>query len=233
MRYTVTEILEKVEEHLKPENVAQFYAQDFVRYRGITSDTGEKYTDVIASHLILPHISEMLAQIQTINRKAPYNGNRPMIESDPNALRAEEHIARGMKGKTYAYIGQIIDYQTPLKDRQSDKAGKIDLLSYNEETKCAYILEFKRADNEDTLLHCALEAYTYRRMVNDKKLLSDFNLPADTELLAAVLVYHGSQPHKDFDADSYMMQLGVALFVLDKDGLDVVEAYSNTLGVEK
>jgi len=237
MGYTADEILEKVEEHLEPENVAQFYAQDFVNYRGTTSDTGQKYTDVIASHLFLPHISKMLEQIQTIDRKSPYHGNRPMIESDPDALPTEEHIARSMKGKTYDYIGKIIDYQTPLKDKQSDKAGKIDLLSYNEETKCAYILELKRADSKETLLRCALEAYTYRRMVNEKKLLNDFDLPADTELFAAVLVYHDSQQYKDFYdgdwRDFTCLILKVDFFVLDKDGMSVVEAAQRVARIEE
>ena len=33
--------------------------------------------------------------------------------------------------KEISYVGEILDYQTPLKNKRSDEAGKIDLLSYD------------------------------------------------------------------------------------------------------
>lgn len=50
--YTKAEILTKVNEWLTPQKILMLYAQDFVNYTGITADTKEKYTEVIAEHLL-------------------------------------------------------------------------------------------------------------------------------------------------------------------------------------
>lgn len=86
------------------------------------------------------------------------------------------------QGKVFDVIGKIIDYQTPLKDIQTDKAGKIDLLAYNENEKTLRILELKKLDSKETMLRCVLEAYTYLKIVDKAKLLKDFGLPKNTKL---------------------------------------------------
>ena len=50
--YTKAELLEKVDEYLTPENVSKLYAQDFIIYTGVTADTKEPYTEVVAERLV-------------------------------------------------------------------------------------------------------------------------------------------------------------------------------------
>ena len=45
MTYTKTEILEKCEKAFK--NVSTFYQSDVVNYRGVTTDTGELYSELV------------------------------------------------------------------------------------------------------------------------------------------------------------------------------------------
>ena len=224
--YTKAELLTKIEEWLSPEKVSKLYAQDFVNYKGLTVDTKEKYTEVIAEQL-LSNLGA-LERIERITRKSSYKTDghepQPINQKSP---RKEEQTARSMIGQTYDYIGKIIDFQTPLKNVQSDDAGKIDLLSLNEAKGRVYILEFKAQDSKETSLRCVLEAYTYSRMVDSEKLLADFALPATTVLRKAALVYRLSIPHvhfRDTNVKKLMKALGVDLFVIDKDN-NVVEAH--------
>ena len=68
--YTKTELLKKVDEWLTPEKISLLYKQNFVNYLGITSDTKEKYTEVIAEHL-LSNLSAF-DRIERISRESSY-----------------------------------------------------------------------------------------------------------------------------------------------------------------
>lgn len=224
--YTKAELLDKVDEWLTTEKVSKLYAQDFVNYTGTTVDTKEPYTEVIAERLLSNLVA--LEKIEQIRRESSYKtAGHEWQPIDPSSPRSEEQIARSMMGQTYNYIGKIIDYQTPLKNVQSDDAGKIDLLSCNEEEGRVYILEFKAQDSKETSLRCVLEAYTYSRIVDAKKLLKDFGISSETAVRKAALVYRLSISHvhfRDTNIKKLMKALGVDLFVLDKDN-HVVEAH--------
>lgn len=224
--YTKAKLLEKIDEYLTPDNVSKLYAQDFVNYTGVTTDTKEPYTEVVAERL-LSNLAA-LEKIEPITRESSYKTvGHKWQPIDPSSPRSEEQTARSMMGQTYNYIGEIIDYQTPLKNVQSDEVGKIDLLSWNEAEGRVYILEFKAQDSKETLLRCVLEAYTYGRIVNPKKLLKDFG-HKDFTLRKAVLVYRLSPPHihfRDTNMKKLMKELGVDLFLLNNDNQVVEEHY--------
>lgn len=227
MSYTRESIIKEVDDFLTPTKIANLYEQEKILNRiGSTSDSKEKYTEVIAARL-LSDLS-VFKKIEHIARAGSYNAGHVWKPIDPASPRTEEQTARSMMDKTYDYIGKIMDYQTPLKNVQSDAAGKIDLLSWNEAKGCAYILEFKSPDSTETLLRCVLEIETYSRIVDSEKLLRDFGHEGST-LRKAALVYDDSRPHSDFMDDKnvkkLMKALGVDLFVLDKHGERVVEAH--------
>ncbi|HBR03122.1 MAG TPA: hypothetical protein DD738_10955 [Ruminiclostridium sp.] len=231
--YTKANILKEVDKWLDPETVSEFYKQGFVNYRGVTSDTKEKYTEVIAEQLL--DSLDALENIERITKAGPYKTpGHKWHPIDPGSPRKEEHIARSMMDHTYNGIGKIIDYQTPLKNVLSDTAGKIDLLSWNEEEGCVYLLELKALGSTETLLRCVLEIDTYSRILDSKKLLADFELPTETVLRKAVLVYQDSQPHSDFNdakVKKLMKALGVDLFVLeDRDSVVKVHDCKKTEG---
>lgn len=190
MSYTKKEILLRLDDMASDMSV--FYKKDCINYRGKTADTKEYYTEVIAEWL-LEHL-QLLEQIKPITRQSSYwVAGHGGIPEHPDSNREEELIAMAMKRQArLSLVGQVLDYQTPLKNVQKDKAGKIDLLTYD--GAVLRILELKEPDSRETMLRCVLEGYTYLKTADQTKLLADFGLPASTEIAACPLVFRkGSQ----------------------------------------
>lgn len=164
-------IIELKKEFSKIENL---YKSNCVNWSGKTSDTDEFYSEIIANEL-LRELKEF-DKITTVTRTETYcRENHCNIEIDIcNSNRDEENFAKRITGLTLSGLGIIKDYQIPLKDTSADKGlGKIDLLSFNEETKTLYLMELKYEGNKETLLRATLESYTYYKIVDKTKLIND------------------------------------------------------------
>jgi len=253
--YTAEEIKIKVHEALET-NPATVYQQNFINSTGYIN--GIRYTDIIAYELWKgnkPNNRKLFLSIPKITRCESYktksHENPVIMEKPKNTNRTEEWIAKDMYGKTYDFIGKIIDFQTPLKNTKNDKIGKIDLVSYNENENVVYILELKKPENNEdlkkpenneieqkkpikkvTLLWCVLEAYTYWKTVDKDKLLCDFGICKNVEVRKAVLIFNNCTAYTDFvgnDCDSVrdlmINKLHVDLFVLNDTHDKVIEGY--------
>lgn len=187
MGYTQNEIAEKCRAAMA--DIGNFYKQDFINYRGVTTDTGRLYTEVIAE-FVIEHIDCFKNKIPRITRESSYRTETHIGEINPNSNREEEKLAIEMfnqsKDAPFDCIGTIIDYQTPLKNERSDDVGKIDLLS--DDGKRLIILELKRPRSTETMLRCVLEGYTYLKTVDQAKLLDNFEMPKSYGLSASPLV---------------------------------------------
>ena len=184
-------------------DIKTFYKQPFINYNGRTNNTNEYYTEVVADFLC-GNISAYINGIPQITREASYKTAGHDGAFDADTPREEEKIAMEMfkqskTGVSYDYIGNIIDYQTPLKNKRTDVAGKIDLLSYDGKT--LYILELKKPDSEESMLRCVLEGFTYMQTVNKEKLLDNFSLPSDTIIKASPFVFRNKQQHEQMTED--------------------------------
>ena len=196
MGYSKNDILRMCE--VAFDDIKTFYKQSFINYNGRTDDTNEYYTEVVADFLC-SNISAYINGIPQITRAASYKTTGHDGDFNADTPREEEKIAMEMfkqskGGLQYDHIGDIIDYQTPLKNKRSDVAGKIDLLSYDGCT--LYILELKKHDSEESMLRCVLEGFTYMQTVNKEKLLDNFNLPADTIVKASPFVFRNKLQHE-------------------------------------
>lgn len=211
-------------------DVDSFYAQKFLNYRGVTSDTKERYEDITAE-FVLDNLA-VFENIKTIERQSSYKtkGHEQLIPDDDKineikkgaVRRQEEWLAKSMYGKIYESLGKVIDFQVPIKDVHGDKAGKIDLIAFSESDSALYLLEFKKPDSKETLLRCVLEAYTYYKQVNQAKLLSDFELPVYSNIIPAVLIYKQSFAATSLESP-FLQQLrnafGVSVFLINETGV--------------
>ena len=198
--YSKNEILEEIQD------MVNFYKRKVVNYRGKTSDSKDYYTEVVAEW-VLKNIY-LFDYIKPITREKSYKvDSHDGIIKNEESKREEEKIAMKLfdlsqnQRKVFDVIGKIIDYQTPLKDIQTDKAGKIDLLAYNKKEKILRILELKRPGSKETMLRCVLEAYTYSKVVDKAKLLKDFGLPKNTKIKACPFVFYGKEQYKEMQED--------------------------------
>ena len=195
MGYSKDDILEKCKDAF--EDIRTFYKQSFINYNGKTEDTNEYYTEVVAEFLC-DNITEFINGIEQITREASYQTKGHDGHFDEDTPREEEKIAMEMfsqskDGLRYDFIGDIIDYQTPLKNKRTDIAGKIDLLSYDGST--VYILELKKPDSDESMLRCVLEGYTYMQTVDKAKLLENFGLSKETVIKASPFVFKDKLQH--------------------------------------
>lgn len=97
-------------------DMSLFYRKSCINYRGKSSDTNEFYTEIIAEWL-LEHL-DLLDQIRPITRKSSYRiKEHDGIPKHPDSNREEELIAMALKRQgTLSLVGQVLDYQTPLKN---------------------------------------------------------------------------------------------------------------------
>lgn len=191
MKKTRKETIDELKKELS--NIENLYKSKCVNWTGTTKDTDELYSEIIANEL-LRNLKEF-AKISTVTRAETYcRENHCNIEIDIcKSNRDEENFAKRITGLTLEGLGLIKDFQIPLKDTRADKGlGKIDLISFNEETKILYLIELKYEENKETLLRASLESYTYYKIVDKTKLINDcFNNQIDlSEIIvkSAVLV---------------------------------------------
>ena len=210
--YKKDEIINKLE-NLK--DISTLYKEDFINYRGDTTDTKEKYTEVIAEWLIKNF--NLFDNIKKITRQSSYKvDTHDGKHNNPTSNRKEEIIAMEIfRQGSLNILGKVLDYQTPLKNEQDDKAGKIDIVSYNKDIKTVYLLELKKEDSKEdekkdkkeTMLRCVLEIFTYSKTLDKDKFLEDFNLPKDTKIKASPLVFlNGSQYKEMVEGDSKFLK---------------------------
>ena len=192
--YKKDEIINKLE-NLK--DISTLYKEDFINYRGDTTDTKEKYTEVIAEWLIKNF--NLFDNIKKITRQSSYKvDTHDGKHNNQNSNRLEEIMAIEIfNQKSLNIFGEVIDYQTPLKDKLGDEAGKIDIVSYDKDNKIVYLLELKREDSKETMLRCVLEIFTYSKTLDKDKFLEDFNLPKDTKIKASPLVFFNGSQYKE------------------------------------
>ncbi|MBP6739715.1 MAG: hypothetical protein KA146_06975 [Leptospiraceae bacterium] len=213
--YTEPMIIEKLEEAMKrPETL---YQEDFINYRGRTKDSQKRYSEIIAEKLLKE--LEIFKEIKSITRETSYKTKSHDGQTlNPDSNRKEERIALSMHNNDYAHTGRILDYQIPLKNKQTDEVGKIDLLSVNAE-KELILLELKGIENKETLLRCVLEVNTYWHLLNRSKLRKDFNFPENTTLKKAVLVNINGAQHEEYKNNpnirNLMEKLDVQIFLYE------------------
>jgi len=233
---TKEEIIATCEKEFKDKGPDKFYTAGCVNWKGRLK-TKEPYTEIIAE-FILKKI-ELFKGIETFTRNKSYNSHHSgKIINHPNKKENEKRIEieiynQSKEKGAYDYTGEIIDYEIPLKEKNSDAKGEIDLLSYRQKDQTAFILELKRPDNKkETMLRCVLECYTYMKILDFNKLINDYKkdypkLSNCKRIIAAPLVFKDSIPYKEYNENRpflklLMKSLEIETFYIEKKGNNYV-----------
>ncbi|GHV49878.1 hypothetical protein FACS1894168_0250 [Deltaproteobacteria bacterium] len=233
-KYSKEEIIHETEKAL--EHAESFYQQPFLNYSGKTKDSSELYSEVI-SDVVLKNINK-LKELLPITREQSYDVNHggavtTGVKGEDSKQKEKRLAIRIFKDKTTicSKIGIIIDYETPLNNKKMNKMGKIDLLAYNQFDNILYIIELKcKKKKEESLLRATLEVYTYYKIVDEEKLLKDFDEKLKKAgkhdgkkpcVKPAVLIFEDSRPcveynnNCDFNNTNNLLQaLNVQVFTL-------------------
>lgn len=188
MRYSRKQMQELTRESLK--TIETLYKQKFINYKSKTNDTNVLCTEIIANEILNEVINSKL-KIDTFSRNSKSyltksHQNRPVEIKNTN--REEEKCAKRLFNIKTLNIGEVIDFQIPLKDKQEDKLGKIDLMTFNENTLTIYLIELKYGKNNETLLRAILEVHTYCEIIDEEKLKNDYNFNGIKKVMPAVMV---------------------------------------------
>jgi len=183
---TKQETIDALNNFLSGNQLQELYSQPFINWGGKTIDTKEYYTEVLAYELF-KYLDEFNS-MPGITRTSSYKVDSHFPIKIDTTNRKEENFAKRITGIEIDDLGEILDYQVPLKSKQDDKAGKIDLVSLNKERDTFHVIELKVEDNKETLLRAALETYTYFKTVDRTRLLQDFNVDDIVKVIPTVLV---------------------------------------------
>lgn len=229
-------MLDFLNDAITKDGIYGLYASKVLNYAGVISDDNKTpYTEIIIKHLkdleIIKH--NKITGIETKTREAinPRSGEKLYytpshekllkdLEEHSKSNRLEEILIKKIcrDGLYFDKIGKAIDFQIPLKSTLTNseeiKMGKIDLLTYKEDTNELFIVEAKKQFNgkmqdgkkstsEETLLRCCMEIQTYFQLVDKEKLIKDFVKAGKLEktelkVRKAVLIFKGTNPSKEY-----------------------------------
>jgi len=194
--YTEKEIRQMVAESLDCDPHF-FYQQRFLNYQGRTTDSKQPYVEVISDELL-----RSVSQLRRIGVDVPIRRTKSFntlhngipnvdarLERFGKLTYSEKLLAIAIynSGSKFCF-GKVIDYQVPLKERQKDRFGEIDLLAKSRDS--IKLLELKiNGKGKETLLRALLEVYTYHKLLSGsvQKFITDFNLAADTYFQPGIL----------------------------------------------
>jgi hypothetical protein len=94
--------------------------------------------------------------------------------------------------KPLKFIGKVIDYEVPLKEKRGAQHGDIDLLACNNNN--LFVIEAKKHDSSESILKAILEAYVYSRLVHSVKerFYFDFGFVSELILTPTILTFESA-----------------------------------------
>ena len=233
--YTIEYILKQLANDIQTEKLRTLYKADYIK--SMPKNYRKEYSDAIIKDLNKYNIEKLFKDIKKITRSEPYNMKHEKLSlekilSIPFQRSKEKLTAKSLKGCIFkSTIGEIIDYETPIKDpggKNNKGVGKVDLLAYNDNDKYLSLIEFKYKNNQEPLLRAILEICTYYYQIDRDRLKIDFGKENIGEIHKVVLVYKGSEQHKDYlnsetDFKTLIQKLDVEIYLFDDINKEVIE----------
>ena len=235
--FTVEKIRSELKDK-KPENLKTLYKEEYIKT--MPKNKRKIYSDNIIECLIKNDIKTLFNEFEKYGKISRDNDTYKKehkveeIYDIPNQWSKEKLTAKNLKHKKFKYIGEIIDFETPIKNpgkenKEKNKGvGKVDLLAYFDDNnkKFLSLIEFKYKKNKESLLRAILEICTYYCQINREKLKTDFGYEKTIDVQKVVLVYKDSEQYNDYinSKDNFMSlikELDVKICFFD--GNEIVE----------
>ena len=170
----VIEILKHEMNHLET-----LYKSAVINYAGRADITNRYYSEVSSEYLLLelnknPNLFDVIhpKRVRHYFHHSHLNGKVRIAIGNYDEENTVKRMVLG--NRNLGELGEPIDFQVPLNQRRIDKRGKIDLLTFNRDTNCFYIVETKAIDSHEQALRAILEVETYKRMTNDQMFINEY-----------------------------------------------------------
>lgn len=202
--YTKERIVYKTVSALQGD-MGSLYQAPFINWRGKTKDDNQQlFSEVIAEEFLKSDILTALQALPVISRERydvdSHDGKHRRITNREEEILSKDLFTYCKQGSQFRIIGSIFDYQVPLKSARTDKAGKIDLVSFNARDSKVWLLELKKKDNKETLLRCMMEIATYYQILDKRKFIDSYSGLSGIQpdaICKAVLVFKDSTQHQE------------------------------------
>ena len=150
-----------------------FWLSESASRVGKTSDTNEDYTEVVGAFLLENGFIEKdnFTGVKQITKKAPYQVH---TKFSPASCYLSLHLDEK--------FGTIVESEIELGNYPDDKAGVVDLITYQKDTDELYLIEFEPNYSENTLLSAALKIQTHYQTIDKEKLVNDFYSKEDSPI---------------------------------------------------
>ena len=187
--YKEADVRKEVQAKLQ-ENLNSFYGVGILNYEGTTVDTEKNLSEVIADELIRNYDQvSKIGKDALIRRTKSFNRNHKGVATVKARIQRfgcleynEKLLAIALYNSKKGYcLGEIFDYEVPIKEKQTEKYGRIDLVATDTINQSVKLIELKikpKNKNGETLLRALLEVYTYYKLISDSfdKFVEDYKL---------------------------------------------------------
>lgn len=150
-----------------------FHKSDCLNWKGMTSDTNEKISDVVAGEILMN--LHRFNQIKPINKNSDYrHQNDQFVKIDIQSNDKYDFIKRLLNLKIEE-LGIIKDYEVAINDNPQDEFDVIDMVCYNKEESKLFVIQIPSFTTiKSTVLQILIECYTKYKMLNHTKFLNEY-----------------------------------------------------------
>ena len=153
--------------------------------------TGDAYAEEIASFVLSDFGDIRLEEGGLLQSGFRVDGHcgKGEITTDISQV-TEKRLVQGIFNlHQIAHLGEVLDYEVPLKAGQGASHGDIDLLCWRDSD--LLIVEAKKPNSNESILKPILQAFVYSSLVSTVRnvFLREYSLPPTTTLVPAILTY--------------------------------------------
>ena len=189
------------------------------------------YSDDIANIIVndFHHINLVKKDLRQNNFKIDDHCGQAQLSTDIKQI-TEKRFLRALfnfaNEKPLKFIGKVIDYEVPLKEKRGAQHGDIDLLAFNNNN--LFVIEAKKHNSSESILKAILEAYVYSKLVHSVKerFYSDFGFTSELILTPTILTFKSAASGKqllsinEYSNSNIKCLLNILNEDLQKDGLN-------------
>lgn len=161
-----------IENTIRALDINLFYQQPFVKYHESAKGTKSSYMDIISKVLIDRYDAIRNIGEKIVPRESSFNAKHDGTSGAKGSGYTEKRLAIALFNGDKEYgFGKIFDYEVPLKRKNIDKYGDVDLVAVKGDKIKLIELKIRHTNlnSDETLLRTILEIYTYYKILSRSK----------------------------------------------------------------